>query len=419
MADSARVCKREGTLRPRSALLVALLIHALVHAADTAITSAPTHHLHMDIPSPDTSSLVEAVGTPYGLSTQTYNHITDPDKGTQHQQIPRTPNGVTAPRTFYHSNLDLHRSPYQVDGKCSERYCNGIPNAAYQIEDGTGVVKGGETWAESNKVNSLANTAGDCYRDSDCSFFYTDSAGKLSQEIVGRCVRRSSTQSECECTHPFFGRNCQMKHCPNATNNGLECGGPDRGTCDSSKGKCTCHQRATATLMRDENVVHNTKFYGEGCELRRCPNDCMVNGVRQGHCIAERDTQEHICRCFPAFYGSDCSKRRCPMSYRGYVCDNHGTCDMETGKCNCDAGYSHADCANWYGAFTSYHGHEKAATRPTTEVVQSHSSNWVKLAPVTNLQEAHAPYQRVPPLPGGALSGPTGPPPLPATTAIP
>jgi len=346
------------------------LIFSLFLIISSAATTTPTHHLHMDIPSPETSSLADVVAMPYGITKHTFNHITDPDVDSHDQDIPR-PDGVTAPRTFIHSNIDLPRSPYQVDGKCSERYCNGIPNAAYQIEDGAGVVKDGETWAESNMLNSLAKTAGDCYRDSDCSFFYTDSSGELSQEIVGTCARRSSTQSECECTSPYFGRNCQQKHCPNATNNGLECGGPDRGSCDSSKGTCTCHPRGTSALLRDEHEVHSTKFYGEACELRKCPNDCIVDGVRQGHCQAERDTQEHICRCFPAFHGSDCSKRRCPMSYRGYVCDDHGTCDMETGKCTCDTGHGHADCANWYGTFSNYHGDEKAETKSTTEVVHS------------------------------------------------
>ena len=67
---------------------------------------------------------------------------------------------------------------------------------------------------------------GDCYRDEDCQFYYKDSSGLLNGEIVGACLRISSTLSECRCTYPFFGRNCQLKHCPNATiSNGLECGG--------------------------------------------------------------------------------------------------------------------------------------------------------------------------------------------------
>ena len=315
---------------------------------------------------PHTGSLASAKAPPYGIHVDEYAHITDPDAGEL-----TNPRGVTAPRTVYHNKVDLPRSPDQVDGKCSERYCNGVSNTKYKIEDASGIVKDGEEWAATNKVNSLTNTAGDCYRDSDCSFFYTDSRGKLSQEIVGRCVRRSSTQSECECIPPFFGRNCQLKHCPNATNNGLECGGPERGICDSSSGVCSCKTNVTTSLIvRDENGQDLTKFYGKACELRKCPNDCHVNGVRHGHCEQERDTQEHICRCFPAYYGSDCSKRRCPMSYRGYVCDDHGTCDMNTGKCNCAHGYSNADCSKKFGVHYNYYNQVKATTEPSTEVVQ-------------------------------------------------
>lgn len=252
-------------------------------------------------------------------------------------------------------------------------------------------------------TNSLGNTAGDCYQDSDCTFYYRDSSGKVNPEIVGQCVRSSSTLSECHCTPPFFGRNCQLKHCPNATHNRLECGGPERGVCDSTTGLCTCHatptsqvERAAGRMAGSSHSVqvesfytdlwtmqqHVTQVFGEACELRRCPNKCS----NQGECVAERDGQEYTCRCFPGFFSEDCSHRRCPLSYRDYVCDNHGKCNTATGSCICNAGYYGRDCH--YETRVGWYSHSG------TGIGSTYVSSYVRSEAVSNPNDVHSFYRQ-------------------------
>jgi len=274
----------------------------------------------------------------------------------------------TSPQT-YTTLVDVPRSPHQTNGECSERYCNGILNDRYKIEDAVGVAKDGEEWAFQNRTNSLGDTAGTCYRDSDCAFYYTDSSGQISSEIVGTCDHATDTHRECTCTYPFHGRNCQLKHCPNSTHNQLECGGPDRGTCDPWSGLCTCKAQNTSSVERAAGRTHVTQHFGKACELRTCPNKCS----NQGQCVAERDTQELICRCNPGFYSEDCSHRRCPLSYRGYVCDNHGTCNVYTGSCQCETGYYGRDChyetkEGWYSYEGIPHGSSYISTSQSPRV---------------------------------------------------
>lgn len=78
-----------------------------------------------------------------------------------------------------------------------------------------------------------------------------------------------------------------------------------------------------------------------------CPNKCSGHGKCQ---------EDDVCACKQNWFGGDCSQRRCPYT-RAWVdgnnpndphyfaeCANKGSCDRETGMCNCDKGYGGSGC---------------------------------------------------------------------------
>jgi len=107
------------------------------------------------------------------------------------------------------------------------------------------------------------------------------------------------------------------------------------GICDFEVGKCKCHPT----------------YYGAACDQRTCPmgygHDQLVKTAcsGQGECIEERAGQDAVCKCHSNFFGLDCSLRHCPNSTRGFICDNHGTCDNPTGFCKCDTDHYGPDCS--------------------------------------------------------------------------
>lgn len=106
------------------------------------------------------------------------------------------------------------------------------------------------------------------------------------------------------------------------------------GICDFEVGKCRCHPT----------------YFGAACDQRTCPmgygHDQLVKTVcsGQGTCVEEQAGQEFVCKCHSNFFGLDCSLRHCPNSTRGFICDDHGTCDTQTGFCKCDADHYGPDC---------------------------------------------------------------------------
>jgi len=83
--------------------------------------------------------------------------------------------------------------------------------------------------------------------------------------------------------------------------------------------------------------------------LSVCPNRCSG----QGSC-GKYDT----CDCYPGYQGADCSARGCPYSrawsdtaqgnddaHHWAECGNRGTCDRNSGECECNEGFTGAGCA--------------------------------------------------------------------------
>jgi hypothetical protein len=76
-----------------------------------------------------------------------------------------------------------------------------------------------------------------------------------------------------------------------------------------------------------------------------CPNDCSG----KGYCRAEGK-----CVCFAGYMGYGCSQRACPVAqsldtagdvvHQQVECANRGVCDRATGKCACFDGYTGSGC---------------------------------------------------------------------------
>lgn len=239
-----------------------------------------------------------------------------PQENLQEQSASEQTSAKTCPQ-----NYDVPRSPYSSDGLCGTRDCNG-----YSSLESTGDFN-----------QNLNRRTRSCYRDSDCQFYYVDSAGLLNGEIVGYCTRVSDTLSTCDCTPPYFGNNCELKGCPRAMSgqkrshhimpgeptspgnthedhagdsgggdaenqisapyagavldvgrrtlianrggdaeHGFECGG-ERGSCNYARGLCVCKDG----------------FYGRACEYRTSANRCSTNGAVDIECRASAAARHH------------------------------------------------------------------------------------------------------------------------------
>ncbi|KAG3253692.1 hypothetical protein PI124_g1773 [Phytophthora idaei] len=82
-----------------------------------------------------------------------------------------------------------------------------------------------------------------------------------------------------------------------------------------------------------------------------CPNTCS------GHGTCTTKGNGYFCSCYKGFTGGDCSRHTCPTgpawndvavatdrAHQPAVCSNRGTCDLTTGMCICDVGFSGLAC---------------------------------------------------------------------------
>jgi hypothetical protein len=175
----------------------------------------------------------------------------------------------------------------------------------------------------------------------------------------------------CTCYSGFTGPDCSLRECPrdtpwvavaiatdSARSEAMECS--NAGTCDTATGVCEC----------------DSQFEGIACNILSCP---LVDGetcAGRGKCISMSEFAEtadlvtsfvktdyslwdaekiYGCVCEPPYFGYDCSLTACstgddPSStLTSAECNGRGSCDYETGSCNCEDGYSSStsqnDCA--------------------------------------------------------------------------
>eukprot|EP00656_Telonema_subtile_P016492 TRINITY_DN18714_c0_g2_i1.p1 TRINITY_DN18714_c0_g2~~TRINITY_DN18714_c0_g2_i1.p1 ORF type:complete len:324 (-),score=30.76 TRINITY_DN18714_c0_g2_i1:93-1064(-) len=166
---------------------------------------------------------------------------------------------------------------------------------------------------------------------------------------------RPSGRSQCG-AYPTDRSRCRTAsgdtHCPHTQL-------PDAaGWCGSSS-KCpfsngaVCNNQGTCTSQGLCNCLDG--WFGQACESRVCPNDCL------GHGTCDHSTGRCHCDCVtfgrvPCYSGEDCSTQHCP-AVDGKICAGQGACIQ--GVCQCNPGYGGEDCsARFCGT-----GHTEEAAR--------------------------------------------------------
>ncbi|KAL9189485.1 hypothetical protein ACHAXT_009160 [Thalassiosira profunda] len=183
------------------------------------------------------------------------------------------------------------------------------------------------------------------------------------------------TTRRCTCADGFTGGDCSLRTCETglawfgypssddaAHDEEVECSA--MGTCTRTTGECRC----------------NEGFFGAACEFWGCAGNDSEN-LCSGHgtCLSMRELalrhedtdgsplpitfgsdpnsaatwdadRVHGCLCDEGFSSFDCSRRTCPVGVDPstsdpdlHVCSNKGTCDYETGRCKCFAGWGSSD----------------------------------------------------------------------------
>jgi len=172
----------------------------------------------------------------------------------------------------------------------------------------------------------------------------------------GKC----GAYDQCICYRNWMANDCSERICQF----GLAHVDTPKGDLDSSSGKLSGPETASSVVVNDamypkgtteqypnmvdsdDVVMHNSAH-----EYRECSN--------KGIC----DRASGDCKCFDGYHGSACQRAHCPVT-GGLVCSGHGTCETikeiaandnnniynlwdeySTMGCNCDKGYSGADCS--------------------------------------------------------------------------
>ena len=197
----------------------------------------------------------------------------------------------------------------------------------------------------SARCPNLCSGHGKCLADDTCDCFSYLDAGNTQRDS-------------------WTGPDCSLRVCPlgNAWSSSasadqtahpaVECS--NAGTCDRKTGVCVC----------------NTGYVGDACQRTSCPNDCSSHG----RCRSQSDlaasyatdfaasytyasawdaTKHYACDCDYGYVGHDCSKRQCMSGTDpeggagntvGRECSGRGTCDYESGVCNCYSGFFGQAC---------------------------------------------------------------------------
>lgn len=180
---------------------------------------------------------------------------------------------------------------------------------------------------------------------------------------VGLCNRESGA---CECFDGFEGDSCQRLVCPSSTAG--ECSGHGRcvsmkrmaamsdafplsapttytGAVDSTTWDeemtyaCVCDSGWTVGLGANERQL--AEYFGNGCELKRCPS-----GDDPATVVDETDCSGVVAA---GGYGTGASGNKCHVD-----CSNRGICDHTIGLCTCFPGYTGGNCGTYAGNQDGY-----------------------------------------------------------------
>lgn len=145
------------------------------------------------------------------------------------------------------------------------------------------------------------------------------------------CAGHGTCQSDlkCGCEFGYNGTYCEQRLCPNGEG-GLECSGPDHGSCNRILGQCQCGKKLADGITDNDGV--SGLYDGVSCDRLKCPDTggLVCNG--NGACNANG-----ACECTGDYSGVSCELAPgCPQKTSNlFGCSNHGTCSVSTGACSC------------------------------------------------------------------------------------
>lgn len=132
---------------------------------------------------------------------------------------------------------------------------------------------------------------------------------------------------KCLCNSGYSGTFCASKSCTPSCVNGActaagtcACPGGFSGTLCQIR-SCTCSNHGDCNAVDGSCSCHDP-YFGPTCALKKCPANCHD----RGYCNHATGT----CSCFERYAGEQCELRLCEKD-----CSGFGTCDYTTGQCRC------------------------------------------------------------------------------------